>query len=311
MNNKIINAFNNARFKNKLLNAGIYPVMGPKGEKGDKGDGINIIGDYNTLDELILKHPVGNKGDAYLINGDLYIWNEENKKYDNVGNIKGDKGEKGDTGDKGEKGEKGDTGESEQISIDEVITVENSEEADVTDDFENNTHRLTFYIPKGEKGEKGDPGEKGEKGDRGPSGGSMYDAIAFASFMDTTEAKVMSLGNTRIMPGNSNIIGTANGTDIVIKKTSAFEITLCGRITGVTSEVGAKFYLVNSETGDVISDLTFELNKGTTADMDFSEMNVTDIFAPATLQVKTEIIGNDPHNIKFSMINILIKSYSA
>lgn len=311
MNNKVINAFNNARFKNRLTNAGIYSVMGikgEKGEKGDKGDGISIIGDYSTLDELIQKHPVGNKGDAYLINGCLYVWNDESKKYDNVGNIKG---EKGDTGEKGEQGEKGDTGESEHVNIKEVVTVDDSKSADIIDNFENNVHNLTFYIPKGEKGEQGVQGDKGETGERGPSGESMYNTIAFASFMDTTEAKVMSLGNTRIMPGNSSIIEITNGTDIKVKKTSAFEIILCGRITGVTNEVGAKFYLVNSDTGDVISDLSFELNKGTTSDMDFSEMNVTDIYAPATLQVKTEIIGDEPHNIKFSMVNILIKSYSA
>ena len=68
------------------------------------------------------------------------------------------------------------------ISIDQTETVEPTEEASVLDDFENNIHQLTFYIPKGVKGDIGNegpigpvgpPGEKGETGSQelqGPTG---------------------------------------------------------------------------------------------------------------------------------------------
>lgn len=45
--------------------AGIYPMVGPRGPKGDKGDGISIIGDYDSYEELINNHPSGNRGDCY------------------------------------------------------------------------------------------------------------------------------------------------------------------------------------------------------------------------------------------------------
>ena len=81
--------------------------------------------------------------------------------------LKGDKGDKGDIGPRGLPGE---IGRSEVISIDETETVSPEEEASVLDDFENNVHHLTFYIPKGEKGEQGVKGDKGEQGIQGVAG---------------------------------------------------------------------------------------------------------------------------------------------
>ena len=89
-------------------------------------------------------------------------------------------------------------------------------------------------------------GPTGPTGPRGPASLVGYDAIGFASLMDTKKAGTVLLGNTRIMPDNSEYIATANGTDIVIKKTSVFEIVLCGRISGVTENTGASFSLVNT-----------------------------------------------------------------
>lgn len=50
------------------------------------------------------------------------------------------------------KGDKGTDGKSETIQIDETKTIEPSENAKVEDNFDGNTHHLTFSIPKGEKG---------------------------------------------------------------------------------------------------------------------------------------------------------------
>lgn len=60
------------------------------------GASVKILGAYNTYEELLKDHPVGNIGDGYLIDGNLYVWTENDNKWDNVGNIKGPKGDKGD-----------------------------------------------------------------------------------------------------------------------------------------------------------------------------------------------------------------------
>ena len=317
MNDNIKAILEGQKIREKLRKAGIYPMVGPRGPKGDKGDGISILGDYESYEELIKSHPTGNTGDCYLIGGVLYVWNKDKITWDNVGNIQGP------------------PGKSDKISIGKVNS---GDKASIIDNFDGEVHTLDFIIPKGYKGDKGDIGPKGEKGDQGPAGpqgengimgppsavGSIgptgptgprgtlgptsYNAVCFSSFKDTNSAGTSTITTTRIIPGNSDII-SITGNKINILRTSVFEITLCGRISGVTNDTGGKFYLYNTATGEKISDMEFVLDKGNTSDMDFSEVNFVDIYTGGSLEVRTEIIGNDTGNISFSMINVILKSY--
>lgn len=72
---------------------------GPKGADGKDGAGVNILGSLTDTDKL---PQTGNKGDAYLIDGNLYVWT--GSKWENVGNIKGPKGDPGQNGADGKDG---------------------------------------------------------------------------------------------------------------------------------------------------------------------------------------------------------------
>ena len=258
---------------------------------------------------------------------EIGIHSGEISKSSNIGPT----GPKGDIGPTGSKGEKGDIGLSEEIIINSVKTGNPGTEAQIIDNKIDNVHSLEFVIPSGEKGEKGDKGDtgptgsKGDKGDIGPTGSkgdvgptgergpaplASYNAIAFASFMNTTQATFANIGATRIIPGINKFFSIQNGTDIVISTTGVFEVTLCGRISGVTEDVGASFCLYNSTKNEIISDLNFKLDKGTTSDMDFCEVNVVDIYAPAVLNLKTVIDGTPTSDIKFTEMNVIFKSYN-
>lgn len=67
------------------------------------------------------------------------------------------------------------------------------------------------------------------------------------------------------------------------------------------------FYLCNETAGEIVSDLDCTLNKGTTVDMNFSETNVVDIYAPATLHLVTKIDDENNSDVKFTYINLLMK----
>lgn len=54
---------------------------------GADGTSVTILGSYSTEAELIAAHPTGNKGDYYLVEGDLYIWDVSTSAWKNVGNI--------------------------------------------------------------------------------------------------------------------------------------------------------------------------------------------------------------------------------
>lgn len=85
-----------------LTNWTLFAEKGIKGEKGETGapgtdgkdgTGVNIVGSLTNESELPSS---GETGDAYLINGNLFVWNGAG--WEDAGNIKGPKGDKGDPG---------------------------------------------------------------------------------------------------------------------------------------------------------------------------------------------------------------------
>lgn len=113
------------------------------------GTSINIKGSFNTLDELKMAHPTGVMGDTYLVNGDLYYWNEDSMSWEDAGHIAGPTGSRGEIGPQGEQGPMGEAGPK-------------------GDPVPNGDIGPTG--PKGDSGEKGDPGPAGQKGDTGDKG---------------------------------------------------------------------------------------------------------------------------------------------
>ena len=298
MDEKIKYIMESNEIRNKLCKMGICPVVGPTGPKGEKGD-IGPVGETGISHEIIIDETKTINPDEPAKVQDEF---NNNTHYLTFYIPKGEKGEQGSIGPIGPKGEKGEPGPmglpgekgiSEIFIIDKTETVEPDEPAKIQDDFNDNTHHLTFYIPKGEKGEKGDQGEVGPTGPKGSLGPTSL------------------TGASRIIPGITNKISMEGSNSIKINQSGLYEITVCGRISGVTKDIGGAFYLIKSETSEVLTDMSFILSKGNTEDMDFSEISFVDITAPATLQIKTEIDGDTAtSNIEFSSINVLIKGYS-
>lgn len=110
---------------------------GKQGIQGKDGTGVNILGSYPGYAELLAAHPAGSLGEAYLVEGNLYVWSANTGAWDNVGTIQGPKG---DEGPRGIEGPKGDTGAQGSQG------------------------------PKGDKGDTGAQGAKGEKGETGAAG---------------------------------------------------------------------------------------------------------------------------------------------
>ncbi len=140
---------------------------------------------------------------------------------------RGPKGDKGESGPKADKVEKGDIG------------------------------------PQGKQGIAGPPGIEGKIGPTGPQGPqgilgpTSYNAVCFSSFKDTTNAGTMTVTTTRI-PGNSDII-SISGNQIKVSKTSVFEVTLCGRISGVTNDTGGNLEIRTEVIGNDTGNISFSM----------------------------------------------------
>lgn len=319
-NQKIKRLEEGIRIKKRLNELGIFGIVGPQGERGPKGDAgfASIeIGEVETVepDDSASVENVGTSEEVIL---NFKIPRGFDGKEGEIGPT-GPKGEKGDKGDAGPRGLPGEIGISENIVIDATETLEAGEDAMVMDDFDRNVHHLTFYIPKGETGPQGLIGETGATGPTGPTGPAgagvgvtAYNAILFTRYADTTDAKSLTIREKTFIPDPTNYFSIPSTINIDVKFTGIYEITLCGKISGVTEDNGASFYLWNTVTGSIINNLTFSLNEGTTREMNFSGTTITQIFAPATLQVKTVIINDaSSSKVKFTDINLVIKRYNS
>ncbi|SPU38232.1 Uncharacterised protein [Lysinibacillus capsici] len=87
-----------------MLSNADWAMFVQKGEKGEQGTGVRILG---TLSDESSLPSIGEPGDAYLINGDLYVWSDTTNDWTNVGTIKGPKGDIGPQGPQGEQGPPG------------------------------------------------------------------------------------------------------------------------------------------------------------------------------------------------------------
>lgn len=164
MSKKIQDIKKNIMLKNELQSIGICSIIGPTGPRGNPGTNINIRGSYPTIEELIEAHPEGNTGDTYLINGDLYYWNEEIMTWENAGHIGGPQGEIGPTGPQGNIGPPGPQGEIGPSGPPGPIGLRGPQ-------GEKGTPGIQGEIgPPGPQGPQGLQGEKGETGDTGPIG---------------------------------------------------------------------------------------------------------------------------------------------
>ena len=69
-----------------------WEVYAAGGKDGSDGKSFNILGSYDSESQLIAAHPTGEVGQAYMVNGYLYIWDEINTRWQNAGRIQGDPG---------------------------------------------------------------------------------------------------------------------------------------------------------------------------------------------------------------------------
>lgn len=72
--------------------------QGSQGATGPQGSGVQVLGTYASLEFLEADNPVGNIGDAYVVQTDLYIWSDLNEEWANVGPFVGPEGPTGPTG---------------------------------------------------------------------------------------------------------------------------------------------------------------------------------------------------------------------
>ena len=148
-------------------------ALGPLGEKGDPGAGVFIKGQYNSAEELETAIPGGVVGDGYIVEGNLYIWDQETLSWVDSGPIVGPTGPDGVAGNVGADGAAGATGP--------------------TGPSGGPTGPIGVTGPTGAQGIRGIQGSQGELGPTGPTGpvGLIYRG-AWANNVNYVERNVVT-----------------------------------------------------------------------------------------------------------------------
>lgn len=147
---------------------------------------VSILGTYDTEEELIAAHPMGEVGDGYLVGYNFYIW--LNNTWLNVGPL-------GPQGPSGPQGPKGDTGPA-TITVGSTTTVNAGESAEVTNTGTSSEAVLNFKIPQGPKGETG---PQGPKGDAGATGASNSLSIGTVTSGATADAAIVGEAPNQVL----------------------------------------------------------------------------------------------------------------
>ena len=142
--------------------------QGPMGPQGADGKGVSIKGSYDTYAELIAEHPTGNEGDAYMVGSDLYVWDDVNQEWKDVGQIKGDKGDQGPEGKQGPKGANGSNGANGTDGKQGPKGADGSNGTDGKQGPQGADGTNGKQGPQGANGSNGTDGKQGPQGAQGP-----------------------------------------------------------------------------------------------------------------------------------------------
>lgn len=224
----------------------------PKGDKGDTGQGINILGDYDTLSDLETAHPTGTRGDAYMVGTtnpkDLYVWDVDHSEWTDEGQLqgaKGDTGATGATGPQGPQGETGATGATGRAATITLGTVTSGATASITNSGDAYDATFNFVLPKGDKGDRGAPTTiNGKSGDSVTlySTDILYDnTLSGEIYLDAYIGLLSSLTTT----SKASVVSAINEVDGNTKnahKVTSLTVSTSNWSTDTTSQSGSTLY---------------------------------------------------------------------
>lgn len=243
--------------------------MGPEGPQGPVGEGLTILGSYPTYADLIAAHPTGTTGDAYLVAGDLYVW--DGSAWLNVGNIQGPAGPTGPTGATGPAGADGADGAPGADGADGADGLSAYEVAVANGFVGTEAAWLASLVgadgadgatgPQGPAGPAGADGADGATGPAGPgvaAGGTAGQILAKNSATDydtawidnyTAQVKHLAMNQTgsTIAKGSVVYISGSNGTNMLLALADAdSEATSSKTIGLVQADIlnGAEGYVI-------------------------------------------------------------------
>ena len=185
---------------------GVQGETGPQGEQGPAGKdgtGVTILGSYGSVDALKAAHPTGNPGEAYMIDGELYVWSATENTWISVGTIKGPQGEPGADGTSvtvANVSTSTEDGGSNVVTFSDgkTVTIKNGSKGSTGDDgtsvtvasvsesaMDGGSNVVTFSDGKTVTIKNGSKGGTGDRGETGPAGKDAVTSAVSLTILST------------------------------------------------------------------------------------------------------------------------------
>ena len=190
----------------------LFVVSGSTGPQGPMGQGITFLGTFNSTEELPLS---GQPGDAYLVNGFMYVWNQTTSSWGNAGALQGPTGAQGATGPTGPVGPTGAEGPQGLTGL------------------EGATGDTGPQGPTGAVGATGATGPQGPQGNAGPTG-----AQGAGLSLNGTVALIADLPSTGNVAGDAYIV-TEDGGHVWVWDVATSQWEDAGQLVGPTGPTGS------------------------------------------------------------------------
>lgn len=247
-----------------VLSNADWAMFVQKGEKGEQGTGVRILG---TLPDESALPPLGEPGDAYLINGDLYVWSDTTNDWTNVGTIKGPKG---DTGPQGPQGEQGPPGQ------DADLTEVNQEIANLQQSVTNNQQVVTEHLGQDVLSEDGAHGIR-----------FFNDQLAVKDKDNQDQWNVVELGGSgEVYQENVTMNDKANALGYATFAGSVTYVSRNGYVNPATNQI-----VVVDSTGLATGDsIILKYNTGALENATITEMTAIDAKGVSTITVSTTAV---------------------
>ncbi len=185
----------NKHILNFVIPQGAQGLQGEMGPTGPSGTSVTILGSYDDVSDLEDAHPTGEAGDSYLVGDNLFVWNDTDQDWKDVGLIRGPKGEPGPQGETGPRGIQGIQG------------------------------------PQGIPGNVGPQGEQGKIGPTGPTGPQLIKSSYLTTFNQNypTEGQEIKTNSRipieRLELQSSDIVTLNKNNTVSFKQTGYYKIS--------------------------------------------------------------------------------------
>lgn len=195
-------------------------LQGPAGETGPAGaDGrsFTVLARYPSISQLKTAHPQGQPGDAYAVGevsrNTVYIWNEEEGDWQDIGPIQGPAGPQGAQGLQGPAGPAGEPGAQGPRGIQGPAGIQGETGPQGPQGEPGAEGPAGVQGPAGPRGPAGPAGEQGPQGAPGAPGTSAYQSAQAGGYQGTEAQFCADLAQTS---GKADRASGAQGGNLAV-----------------------------------------------------------------------------------------------